>query len=166
MCVGLTQRARGLPHSPALGGGHGASSRNATPRWRTRSCRPVAATCWRIPVPSGRRAGGEGADSSSPFFFFWHPKPFSFSSQRKRKWVWPPRREARPLPGAGKHYPRAGRRTPLPVAGKHYPPPGGRPSPAKRPELCVFVKIAKNPSEILRKRPKTPPCGTNFHPSA
>ncbi len=43
-------------------------------------------------VSPGRRTTVAIGNDSSPFFFFWHPKPFSFSSQRKRKWVWPPRR--------------------------------------------------------------------------
>ena len=86
-------------------GGRGAHSRNATPRWRTTSRRPVAASSTSDPVLPGRRVEEEGATILAPFFFFWHPKPFSFSSQRKRKWVWPPRREAHVLPTLGKQQP-------------------------------------------------------------
>ena len=112
-------------------GGRGGYNRNATSRLRITSCRPVAASSSTNPVNPGRRAIETAANNTSLFFFFWHPKPFSFSSQRKRKWVWPPRREARPLPGSGKQQPLVredelwppapGGARPLPGSGNNYP---------------------------------------------
>ena len=126
-------------------GGRGVSNRNATHRWRTRSCRPVAATSTSNPANPGRRAIETTSTIIAPSFLFGVQDHFSFLREKREMVLAPAPGGARPAHVGQTTTPRSGGQT-SPIVGAKIPPLSGKTSGHKRPRRSVYRRPALTPA--------------------